>query len=87
MGQSTSWGLMQVMGFNARDLGFKRRWLVELCRPEIGIDLGCQFLARLVAKYDSTEDAVSAYNQGAPRKRADGTYRNQHYVDRVMSYL
>jgi soluble lytic murein transglycosylase-like protein len=84
MGQSTSWGLMQVMGFNARGLGFRRRWLVELCRPDIGIDLGCKILARLLKKYDIVEDAVSAYNQGSPRKQENGEYTNQAYVDHVM---
>ena len=80
--QSMSFGLMQVMGFNAREAGFKG-WLTELCDPAIGLDQGCSHLAGLLKRWPKTEDAVSAYNQGSPRKN-NNHYTNQAYVDKVM---
>jgi soluble lytic murein transglycosylase-like protein len=82
--QSMSFGLMQVMGFNARPAGFCG-WLNELCDPAVGLDQGCQHLAGLLKRWPDFEDAVSAYNQGSPRKQG-GQYTNQAYVDKVMGY-
>ncbi len=39
-----SWGLMQVMGLTARVHGFNGRFLSELCRPQVGLEVGCQVL-------------------------------------------
>ncbi len=46
MARSISWGLMQVMGQVAREHGFARRFLSEICSPKIGIEIGCTVLAR-----------------------------------------
>ena len=84
--QATSWGLMQVMGFNVRAGGFlKGKWLHSLCDPAIGLEMGCRHLAGLTRRWD-TWDAVSAYNQGSPRKSADGSYQNQAYVNHVKKF-
>lgn len=42
--RSFSFGLMQVMGEVAREVGFKGKWLSALCDPETGIDVGCRVL-------------------------------------------
>ncbi len=84
--QQTSWGLMQLMGANARDLGY-RGPMPALCDPWLGLDLGCRFLRRLIDRYDGALlDAVSAFNQGrARRDPGTGQYRNQRYVDKVVA--
>lgn len=79
--QATSWGLMQVMGAVAREMGFVD-YLVKLCDPEIGLKLGCNKIKNLLSKYN-LDEAVSAYNCGTP-KRVNGKFSNQEYVTKVM---
>ena len=84
--QKTAWGLMQVMGATARELGFDG-WLSELVVPETNVRLGIEFLGRKMSQHlerDGIEGVVAAYNGGAPRRRPDGRFTNQGYVDRVM---
>ena len=61
--QQCSWGLMQVMGATARELGF-RGWMGELCRPEIGLEYGCRYLALQVKRFGSVEAGVAALQHG-----------------------
>ncbi|MEW6265319.1 MAG: transglycosylase SLT domain-containing protein [Thermodesulfobacteriota bacterium] len=82
--QKISFGLMQIMGAVARERGFQG-WLTELCRPEQGLEYGCRHLAWLLDRFSPIEAAVSAYNQGFPRRGPDGRYLNQPYVDKVMN--
>lgn len=84
--QQISWGLMQVMGTVARELGFKGLF-TELCDPGTGIDYGCAKLAGLLEKYSSRDDAIASYNAGSPRRQADGTYFNQDYVTKVNNRM
>src|SRR4051812_12468416 len=44
--QMTSWGLMQVMGFNCRELGFRGK-LTDLVDPELGLEMGACWLKHL----------------------------------------
>jgi len=81
--QRTSWGLLQIMGANIRDLGYNDS-LLKMADPETALNYGAKFFKGLLNKYDSVEDAVSSYNQGSPRKRADGLYCNYGYVEKVM---
>lgn len=83
--QKTSWGLMQVMGSVARELGYSGH-LVRLCNPDEGLDYGCKKLRQLFDRYYDVENVVSAYNQGSPRKTPGGLYFNEKYVDKVMGY-
>jgi len=82
--QKISWGPMQVMGAVARELGFDGRFLSELTNPELGIKYGCKHLKNFYNKYGNWTDAIAAYNAGSPRKREDGRYMNQSYVDYVL---
>lgn len=82
--QKTSWGLMQVMGAVAREKGFRGRFLSELCDPEVGLEYGCKHLKGFYNRYGNWKDAIASYNAGSPRKKDDGTYVNQYYVDKVM---
>lgn len=80
--RATSWGLMQVMGQVARERGFNRPFLSELCTPELGLEFGCRQLAWLATRYrvsESWEPVIRAYNGGNPR--AD----NLDYVKKVMA--
>jgi soluble lytic murein transglycosylase-like protein len=84
--QSTSWGLMQVMGFTARELEFDAE-LPKLLTPELGIRYGCKKLKKLFEKYNEESDVIAAYNAGGARKTPGGMYVNQTYVDGVHFYL
>ena len=80
--QATSWGLMQIMGLTARELGFKD-WHPKLCEPSVGIEYGSKLLKQKYNRYGSWEDAVSAYNAGSVRMTKGKLYENQRYVDKV----
>lgn len=81
---STSWGLMQVLGVTARELGFKGPFLSALCAPAVGLEYGCRYLARQLRRYKGdVSDAIAAYNAGTARRRDDGTYVNEDYVRKV----
>jgi soluble lytic murein transglycosylase-like protein len=80
--QMCSWGMMQVMGSVARELGHRGN-LLELTRPELGVRYGCLKLKELTKKYSNQEDLIAAYNAGSPRKLDTGKYVNQIYVNKV----
>ena len=83
--RSTSIGLMQVMGQVAREHGFKGP-LEDLLKPEICLEYGCKHLAKKIEKY-SIPGGIAAYNAGNVRRKDNGTYVNQYYVDKVKEYL
>jgi soluble lytic murein transglycosylase-like protein len=89
--QQTSWGLMQIMGFTARELGFAGN-LPELCIPTNGVEYGCRYLKRLQQRFgkseatlDWDERVIVSYNAGSPRKGADGKFVNDGYLKKVWS--
>ena len=90
MAQMTSWGLMQVMGFSARELGFKGL-LSELLDPELGVTYGIyklkqlekRFLSKVSVSLSFDESLVAAYNAGHPAKDKDGAWVNAGYVAKV----
>jgi len=75
-----SFGLMQIMGQTARERGYSRTFLTDLCKPWIGIEYGCKVLQRKLKKYEVMSMAISAYNAGKPVKS------NQNYVNKVFRY-
>ncbi len=89
--QRTSWGLLQVMGFTARDDGFTGL-LPELCLQEVGLEWGCKHLKLLQKRFgvrpglrlEWDEPTVAAYNAGSPRKDKDGRWENVGYVTKVQ---
>ena len=82
--QKTSWGAMQIMGANARVLGFKGP-LQNLSEEHVGIRYGVMFFNSLLeTNKGNMKDAISSYNQGSPRKDKDGEYINKHYVGKVL---
>lgn len=84
MCQRTSWGLMQVMGVTARDLGL-RDPIPSLLNADTGIMYGCKLLRKLSDKYALQQDVISAYNAGSPRKN-NNFYANQNYVNKVSAF-
>ena len=70
-GQQASWGLMQLMGGLARELGYAGAYLSSLCDPGTNLQLGCRHLRALLDWADRgniaepvTWNAVAAYNGG-----------------------
>lgn len=84
--QSSSLGLMQIMGGVARELGFTGN-LNDLFDPAVNLQYGIKKLQKLLKKYPDEMDAISSYNQGHPAKSAGGMYLNQRYVDKVSACL
>ena len=84
--QSCSWGLMQIMGTVARELGHDGP-LTKLVDIEINLRLGAKKLKDLAYKRDTEEDMIASYNAGHAQKKPSGMYVNQRYVDKVCGYL
>ena len=62
--RSISWGLMQIMGQTARELGYTGD-LAALCDPDYGVDWGCHKLKKcLDAHVGDLNAALLAYNGG-----------------------
>lgn len=81
-----SWGLLQVMGLTAREMGYEDRYLSRLCNPAIGLDLGAKYLRSRYDRGDQTwAGALAAYNGGFGGNMRP-PYRNQSYVDKVLSH-
>lgn len=82
--QKMSWGLPQVMGGKARELGYTGP-LTELIRPEVIMPYACQFLKKLLTRYNAYEYVAAAYNAGTPiLDSKTGLFRNQEYVGKVL---
>ncbi len=84
--QKTSWGLMQIMGGTARELGYEGL-LSMLALPEMGLDWGLRYLTKKLRAHTQISDVIAAYNAGSPRRDPSGKYKNQAYVDKVMMAL
>jgi soluble lytic murein transglycosylase-like protein len=84
--QMTSWGLTQVMGAVARELGLKGP-IFQMLEPKTNLTYCSLLLKRLAKKYTQKDDLIAAYNAGSAVKGLDGRYKNQQYVDKVNGYL
>lgn len=75
--RATSFGLLQIMGQVARELGFDGKDLIELLDPMTGLTYGCRKLKRcLEAENGNVPAALLKYNGGG----------NAHYPDAVLSH-
>lgn len=79
MNQSTSWGLMQIMGTVAREMGFNGP-LPQLADRVTGLHFGCLKLKKLLDRWGSVELALDAYNSGDPHNGP-----GKDYVKKVLS--
>lgn len=84
--QHCSWGLMHIMGFKARELGFEEH-LPQLLLPSYGLDWGCRALAGFSKKYNRLQDVIVSYNSGSPQLLPNGLYKNQSYLDGVVAWM
>lgn len=83
--QAQSYGLCQVMGSVARELGFCGP-LNDLFDVKTNLKYGARKLHECLERYPFWYDAAAAYNAGSVRKKG-ANYVNQRYVDRVRSYM
>lgn len=72
----TSFGLCQVMGSLARELGCMDPFLTILCQPAKGLDYGARHLANLKKRWPKTADYLAAYNAGHPGTAPGAAYAN-----------
>ena len=88
-GRATSWGLLQIMGQVAREMGYQGSW-EGLFDPMVNLEYGCKKLAKCYHRYHPSLDAgIASYNSGsAVVKYCDGLpcFTNQEYVDRVHRF-
>ena len=88
-GRATSWGLLQIMGQVARELGYQGNWQ-GLCDPMVNLEYGCKKLAKCYRRYHPELDkGIAAYNSGSAIvvfRDGKETLRNQEYVDRVHRF-
>lgn len=80
--QKTSFGMMQVMGAVARELGLTDS-ILTLVTPEVGLKYGCLKLAQCLKKYPKQDHAIAAYNAGSPRFDKAGALVNAEYVSKI----
>lgn len=86
IGQRTSWGLVQIMGATARELGFQGPFLAGLLDPKTNTNYGAMYLNQLYRRFADEggwEAVAAAYNAGSPRRNDDGRWINQQYIDRL----
>ena len=82
--QKCSLGLMQVMGAVFRELGYREPLPKVFCDVKAQLLYGYRHFLRFYKKYESLEEAISSYNAGSPRRKENGEFVNQTYVDRVL---
>jgi soluble lytic murein transglycosylase-like protein len=77
-----SWGLMQVMGQVAREMGFDGTFLSALCDAEQGLAVGCKLLRKKLDSMDGdTTRGLLAWNGGGnPAYPAQVLSRRAHYL-------
>lgn len=91
--QAISWGLMQVMGSRARELGF-RGLLPELVAPAAGIHWGALCLKDLARRFNLprvpvislSEELACAYNHGSPQRKPNGEWVVEDYVTSIFAH-
>lgn len=86
--QQASWGLLQIMGATARQMGCREHFLTALCDPEVGLEFGCRYLKNRWDKYYAgygMPAVIAAYNAGTPVRAGPNGYINQSYVNKVLA--
>ncbi len=83
--RSTSFGLMQIMGQTARELGYQGVFLTQLTNSATNIRYGCKYLASRIKLFSKKEDYIAAYNSGSPKYR-NGKLINEDYVVKIHKY-
>lgn len=85
--QKFSWGLGQIMGALAREQGHTGL-LTELLNPELNVKHICIRLEKLRSISQDPLTVFAMYNGGpGARKKLEGKFVNQAYVDKVSEEL
>ena len=84
--QQQSWGLFQIMGSVARELGHDGP-LSMLCDYRVNTYYFFKKLNELFERYTRLNDVISSYNQGGPYMNEKGQYKNYKYVNKVLGLL
>lgn len=80
--QQASWGLCQIMGALARELGFRSAYLTELLNPQTNLNLGAKHLSSLLRWADGdVGKALGAYNAGRGGALSDA---GRAYAQKVL---
>jgi soluble lytic murein transglycosylase-like protein len=84
--QKMSWGLGQVMGAMARELGFNGP-MGLLLHERVNIDIVCRLIQKINKVVKTPEEVFATYNGGhGALDKVDGKFRNQAYVDSAMEH-
>jgi soluble lytic murein transglycosylase-like protein len=75
--RACSFGLMQIMGQVAREVGFKGEYLTELIDIKTNLEFGCKYLAKCLEKGGTVEKGLLYWNGGA----------NKNYPAQVLGHL
>lgn len=87
-GQRVSYGMLQVMGCTARELGFVDTFPQMFVDPMCGLEYGIRYLVTRMDRYSNVEDAIAAYNAGSARRDPlTGKFINQQYVNKVLQWI
>lgn len=98
-GQMASWGLTQIMGAVARELGYTAKYLPSLCTdPAANLALGAAHLAAQIKwaaglyvglegqrQASAIRAGLAAYNGGRAGNAPTGPLRNAAYADDVLA--
>jgi soluble lytic murein transglycosylase len=87
-------GLMQVMPgtgeYIAREMGINYNGKKTLYDPFVNVRLGIHYLSSLTERYDSTENALDAYNYGPTNfekaQSSDTDGKQSRYVKKVLNF-
>jgi soluble lytic murein transglycosylase-like protein len=84
--RATSWGLMQIMGEVARELGYTDA-LPDLCDPATGIEWGCRKLAQCMVRANADAyRALQFWNGGGnPNYAPQVIARMDKYIEELVS--
>lgn len=82
--RATSFGLMQILGQTARELGYSKLFLTQLVEPDINIFYGIKYLVSRMKRFHTKEEYIAAYNSGTPKYRGE-VLVNQDYVSKVCA--
>ncbi len=91
--RAMSFGLLQLMGQVARELGCDLPFLAQLCDPATGLEWSCRYLTRLRRSLRKTHGTTSwecvcaAYNGGPGVVTGAGAHSNAPYVNKVSEQL
>ena len=83
--QQASWGLLQLMGAVARELGFRGGFIPEICDPAVNLKLGAYHLRnRLQWAAGDVSTALAGYNAGTAGGATGALQRAGEYPAKVL---